>query len=87
MYKNIYNNTIQNSPKPRTTHMLMNMDSIILGIKYYTALRLNKQELHITVWMEFTNIVLSKNSRHRNSYDSLHNFQRKGKTNLCQKSA
>lgn len=45
MYKNIYNSTIQNSPKVSTTHMPMNMGSIILGsiyaIESYTALRMN----------------------------------------------
>lgn len=78
MYQNIYNNTIQNSLKLRTTHMPMNMDSVILGCshrtEYDTALRMKKQELHTTIWMEFMSIVLSEKSRHRNSMILLHFF-------------
>lgn len=40
-------------------------------MKYYTAMRMNKLQLHTTIWMNLINIMLNKSQTQKNIYNRI----------------
>lgn len=52
-------------------------------MKYYTEMRMNKLQLHTTIWMNLINIMLNKSQTQRVHTIGFHLFKtHKGKPNL-----
>ena len=80
-------NTVPYGPKLEATQCLSAVEQInklwyIHTVKYYKAMRMNTLLVHETIWMSFTDIMLSKESQTQKSVFPVIHSSKIGKTHL-----